>query len=271
MSLTLFSKTWINDYPWLKLAIKSVIKMCKEDVDWTIVCDSGQKNEVEKVVLQAVQESKGVLKYKIVEVLDFWPEAAHIGNGYLSQQWIKMNAHKVMGDGLFWNWDSDVIAIKPFTSRTFIGKSERPIYWFSQFNSLMSGNDRPAHEARIAMMKEVLGLQEIPFEWMRCMPIPMYGAILRNGGNRKEWHKSFDMMRAGDHRFSEFNVIGAFSHMFFPDAYEWRNAEAQGPTWSSGYVEGGVGSGAFQEHGIVCQAWSWGGIPPHIQTFVDNL
>lgn len=267
----LFSKTWVNDYPWLKLAIKTVLKFCKDPVEWTIVGDQGSKQDIEIVVLQAVQESKGALRYKIHEVEEFWPECGYISNKYLAQQWIKMNAHMVMGDGVFWNWDCDVIACKPFSIETFTGKSGRPIYWFSQFNSLMTGPDRPAHEARMSMMKEVLGLPEVSIEWMRCMPIALHGSILRNGSSRLEWKKSFEMMKVGDPRFSEFNVIGQFAHLYFPDAYEWRNAETSGPTWSSGYVEGGKGSGFIQEHACVMQGWSWNGVPPHIQEFVDSL
>lgn len=269
--IKLFTKTWVNDYPWLKLAIKSVIKLCKEPVEWTIIGDQGSRQAIEIVVMQAVQETKGALRYKIHEVEEFWPECAYIHNKYLAQQWIKMNAHMVMGDSLFWNWDSDVIACKRFSSETFTGKNGRPVYWFSQFNSIMNGADAPAHQARMAMMKQVLGLPEISFEWMRCMPIALYGQILRNGSSRIEWKRSFDMMKAGDSRFSEFNIIGQFSQIYFPDAYEWKNAEASGPTWSGGYVEGGVGSGAFQEHACIAQGWSWAGVPPHIDAFVNAL
>lgn len=102
-------------------------------------------------------------------------------------------------------------------------------------------------------------------------PYPMYGEILKNGAMRREWDRSFQMMRNGDGRFSEFNVIGQFSHLYFPDAYEWKNAEANGPTWSGGYVPGGEGSGAFQEHASIAQCWSWGAIPNHVKEFVDNL
>lgn len=269
--LNLFTKTWVNDYPWLKLAMISVSKLCTEEIRWTIVGDKDSRPDLGAVITQAGQASGRQIGTRICEVQEYWPECAGISNAYLAQQWIKMNAHRIMEDKLFLNWDSDVIAVRSFSSESFNGKSGRPIYWFSQFNSIMSGSDRPAHEARISMMKEVLGLNEISFEWMRCMPVPMYGQILKNGSERKEWKKSFDMMKAGDHRFSEFNVIGQFSHLFFPDAYEWRNAEASGPTWSTGYVEGGSGSGTFQEHGIVAQGWSWGGIPPHIQEFVSKL
>lgn len=276
--MKLFSKTWRNDYAWLKLAMKSVLKLSTEPIDWTIVGDEGSKDDLEKIVLQALQETKfseskghGIFSYKTAEALKYWPEIASISNGYLAQQWVKMMAHRVMGNSQFWNWDSDVIAIKPFSSQTFMGKSGRPIHWFSQFNSLMNGSDRPAHEARIQMMREVFHMEHIAHEWMRCMPIPMHGEILSHAAQSPEWSRSFDMMKRGDHRFSEFNVIGQFAHLYFPDTFEWKNAESSGPTWSGGYVQGGVGSGQFQEHAIVAQGWSWGGIPQHIESFVNNL
>lgn len=280
MSLHLFTKSWINDYPWLKLAMTSVIKLCKEDIHWTVVGDRGSKQDIEKVVVQAMQGGGKEVSVKMIEAQELWPEADAIGNGYLNQQWIKMNSHMAMGDGLFFNWDSDVIATKPFSSQNFIGKSGKPVYWISQFNSIMNGADRPAHEGRIALMKEVFGLNalpkeymtgEVPFEYMRCMPSPLYGGLLRACSSKVEWARSFNMLKTGDHRFSEFNVIGRAFHTLFPEAFEWRNAEADGPTHSGGYVEGGVGSGQFQAHAIVAQGWSWGGVPPHIQKFVDEL
>lgn len=280
MSLHLFSKTWLNDYPWLKLAMTSVIKLCQEDIFWTIVGDPGSKQEIEKVVVQAMQGGKKEIAVRIMEYQEVWPEASSIGNGYLSQQWIKMNSHMAMGDGLYWNWDSDVIATKPFSSQTFTGKSGKPIYWISQFNSIMNGADRPAHEGRIALMKEIFGLNaipsnymksEIPFEYMRCMPVALYGGLLRACSSRVEWNRCFNILRSGDHRFSEFNVIGNAFHTLFPEAFEWRNAESQGPTWSGGYVEGGVGSGQFQDHAMISQCWSWGNVPPHIEKFVNEL
>jgi hypothetical protein len=270
-TLKLFTKTWVNDYPWLKLAMKSVLKLSKDVVDWTIIGDEGSRTDLEAVVHQAVQESKGVLKYRIIEVPELWPEATHIGNGYLSQQWVKMTAHKAIPQGYFLNWDSDVIATKKFSSQDFIGKSGRPVYWFSQFNALMTGADKPAHEQRMQMMREVLQLPLISFEWMRCMPIWLNGQILSHASGQPEWNRAFEMMKRGDHRISEFNIIGQFCHLYYPDAFEWKNAENAGPTWAGGYVEGGRGSGSFQEHAIVAQGWSWGGIPKPISEFVNGL
>lgn len=271
MSLRLFTKSWINDYGWLKQAIKSVLKLSTEPVDWTIVGDQGSGMAIETVVEQAVQEAKASLRFSIHEVQEFWPECSYISNKYLAQQWIKMNAHMAMGDDLFWNWDSDVIAVKPFSSQSFIGKSGRPIYWFSQFNSLMNASDNAAHQNRMAMMKEVMGMPEISFEWMRCMPIAMYGQILRNGSSRIEWKRSFEMMKSGDPRFSEFNVIGQFSHLYFPDAFEWRNAETSGPTWAGGIIDVNAPKAEFQGHALVSQGFSWGGLPNNVEAFVNAL
>lgn len=277
--LRLFSKTYPKDYPWLKLAIKSIIKLSTEPVEWSIVGDSGSRAEVESVVLQAVQETRGALRYHIAEITDHWPECNGM-HGYLSQQWVKMNSHKMMGDGLYWNWDCDVIATKPISSQSFLGKSGKPIYWISQFNSIMNGADAPAHMGRIALIKEIFGMNsipgnymrsEIPFEYMRTMPVPIYGNILKICAERVEWHRSLQVLQSGDHRFSEFNVMGQAFHTLFPEAFEWHNCEAEGGSWGGGYVEGGVGSGCFQEHAIISQCWSYGGIPPHIQNFVDAL
>lgn len=247
----------------------SVIKLCEEDIHWTIVGDNGSKQELEKVAVQAMQATKKEVAVRMVEVQEHWPEASHISNGYLGQQWVKMTAHKVMGDDLYWNWDSDVIAVKPFSSQSFTGKSGRPIYWFSQFNTMLNGPDRGAHEGRMKMMKEILGLPEISFEWMRCMPIPMFGQILKNAEARnKEWSKAFHMMASGDMRMSEFNLMGQFSQMFYPDAFEWRNAESHGPSWGGGWDQGG---NCFQANAITSQSWSYGGIPAHLEKFVLGL
>lgn len=273
MSISLFTKTWRNDLEWLEMAIISVSKLCQESVEWTITTEDEDVGGVWAKInyAKSIVKNTNHIQFRVLSCYEIWPESKQISQGYMRQQWIKMNAHMGMSDGLFWNWDSDVIAIKPFSSATFIGKSGKPILWFSQFNAIMNGSDRPAHESRMAMMREVLDIPRVSFEWMRCMPIPLFGQILRHGSMQPEWGKSFEMLKNGDARFSEFNVLGEFCHLYYPDAFEYRNAEASGPTWSGGYVEGGQGSGSFQEHAFVSQCWSWGAIPEHVKKFVDGL
>ncbi len=43
--MNLFVKTWINDWQWLKQAMLSVQKTCKEDITGLFVLDGGTKAE----------------------------------------------------------------------------------------------------------------------------------------------------------------------------------------------------------------------------------
>lgn len=273
MSLKLFTKSYVNDFGWLKLAIKSVIKLCKEPVEWAIVVEDGESKTFKPFLEQAIQEcGNKPIVIGVTEVSQAFPEAKAIQSGYLRQQWVKMNAHKVMGGDLFWNWDSDVIAIRPFDSNTFKNAHGKPIYWFSQINHLMAGGaDQAAHEGRRHLTEICLDYHHVCFEFMRCMPVPLVGSILAHVSDKAEWEKAYKILVSGDQRFSEFNVMGQYFHLYFPEVFDWRNAENNAPTWSGGYVEGGVGSGAFQEHAIIAQCWSWGGIPAHITEFVNGL
>lgn len=261
--LRLFVKTYPNDFQWLKQAMISVQKMSKEPVEWGICTDDGTSGELEKVLEQVESESKRTLNRKVYRVSELWPEAMMIQNGYLRQQWIKMNSHMLMGDDRFWIWDSDLIAQKPFSSEDLCGFGGKPIYWFSQYNSLMGGGDDNAHRARMSMIKEIYGLPDVAFEWMRCIPIPQIGGILRHGSGTDYWRKSFKMLCASDGRFSEFNVIGQFCHLYFPDAFDWRNTHNYpGKTFS-----GSLGDKNF----IVSQGYSWSGCSQDVANFVRNL
>lgn len=271
--MRLFTKSYSKDFPWLKMAIKSVLKMCQEPIEWHIVVENGEQSLIHPYLAQAIQESgnkKPIIQ--VGEVGQGFPEANAIQSGYLRQQWIKMVSNRVAGNGVYWNWDSDVIAVKPFSSQTFCNKDQKPIYWFSQLNHLIAtgGGDRAAHEQRRALTKMVTNF-EPSFEFMRCMPVPMIGQILQHAATQPDWQRAYQILASGDHRFSEFNVIGQFCQLYYPDAFDWRNAENNGPTWSGGYIEGGQGSGCFQEHAIVAQCWSWGAIPQHVADYVHNL
>lgn len=262
MSLRLFVKTWANDFQWLKQAMISVQKTCKDDVHWGICVDDGTSKEFDKVIAQVGQEScvKSTLR---IEVSELWPEAMKIPNGYLRQQWIKMNSHRVMGDDVFWIWDSDLIAMRPFSKADFCGFGDKPIYWFTQFNAMMGGGDDNVHRIRQQMIKDIYGVPDVPFEWMRCIPIPQIGGILRHASGTSYWNVAYNMLVANDQRFSEFNVIGQFCHQYFPDAFDWRNTHNYpGKTFS-----GPMGDKNF----IVSQGFSWGGMPQNVSDFVKNL
>lgn len=244
MNLRLFSKCWCRDFEWLKLAIETVMKHCQDKVFWTIVVDHGEKAglrlpETDKIIFQ------------VYEIQQHWPEASELGNGYIQQQWVKMNAHRVMGEGFFLNWDSDVMALRDFSVKNFQNPLGKPILWFTPFNDIIPGGDAVVHQARQNYIKSVFNIQEAPFEWMRCMPIWMNSEILRIGSSRREWNIVQSFMRAKEiSGLSEFNLIGQLSHMFFPDAYDYKNTQTSEPTWA-----GPIDS----KTAIIHQGYSWGG------------
>lgn len=263
-NIPLFCKTWKNDYPWLKQAIISVGKTCKVDVHWTIVCDDGEKGECQKVIDQAQQQLGKKFLVALIETSEFWPEASKIQSGYLRQQWIKMTAHRVMGKGLFLYWDSDVIGKRPWDSTDIIGNSGKPIYWMSTLSSMQSDNhdQNRAFNERAVLLREIFSLPYINFEWMRCMPIAMWGDVLFHGEQSAFWRSSFDAMARSDNRMSEFNVIGQFASMHFIDSFEWRN------TLNFPFTFGGP---LDDSRSFVTQSWSWGGCNDQIINFVKAL
>lgn len=243
MNIRLFSKSCGKDFPWLVLAIETVIKHCKNKIFWTIVVDNA-----ERPLLKLPQTDKAV--FQVYEIQEHWPEAASLGSGYIQQQWVKMNAHRVMNGDYFLNWDSDVMALRAFSIGDFQNVMGKPILWFTPFNDIINGDHILVHQMRQAYIKNVFNIPEAPFEWMRCMPIWMNGEILRIGETRREWRLVKDMMMANQvDGLSEFNLIGQLSNTFFPDAYDYKNTNNSPPTWA-----GPLDSTTA----IVGQCWSWG-------------
>lgn len=270
MSLRLVTKSYSKDLPWLDLSIKSVLHFCAEPIEWHIIVDDPDLYDLSQLVDNAVKKSyREDVKFFHYGMNRDWPEAASMG-GYYGQQFTKMHLHRRI-EGVFWSIDSDVIAQRPFTHKDLVGPTGKQIMWFSQFNSLMGGADDAAHRARQEVIKQVFHIPEAPHEWMRAMPIPMQSEILRCGSSRQEWADSINMMNNSNPGFSEFNIIGEFSHQYFPDSYEWRNAEIAGPTWAGGYVQGGYGSGRHDGISIFTQSWSYGGISDEMKNWVNSL
>ena len=277
--MKLFTKTYIKDLEWVNLAIRTVGLFCKQEVSWTIVIEDANLSQLKDGAMMAASKGRegsgpGSMQFDFRGIQEMWPESMTIPNGYLRQQWIKMNAHKVMGNDFFMNWDSDVIAVRKFSELDFRGKSGRPIHWFSDYNHMIINEPEQtalaAYHARRALAGRIYGWP-ISFEWMRCMPMPCFGEILRCGAETPYWAKMFELCKAATPGFSEFNFMGEFAHKFFPDAFEWRNAEISGPTWSTGYVLKDAETLEFQPHGIVSQGWSYGGIPDVLRKWMDSI
>jgi hypothetical protein len=256
MKLQLFTKTYRNDFEWIRNAIRSVLNhSCDTKTNWHIICEDDEKAELEQIVQQQKNEAMEFYPMDIYVVgrSQYWGDTAGMP-GYLAQQWIKMNAHRVITSGYILNWDSDVIAKKPFSHFSFCG-ADKPILYFTPFNHLITGGDVNIHNQRRFLMKEIFQMPEIAFEWMRGMPLWTHSEILRVGSERREWKMFYEKLKANAPGVSEFNIIGQLSNLYFPDAYEYRNTQNY-KTWS----------GAFSDaEAITVQSWSYGGITQEAQ------
>ncbi len=277
-----FTKTWRNDLVWLAVAIRSVQKYCREPVvDWTIVCDDGERPLVAKMLAETIgptpQGKRGpMMQFTVHEVREHWPECAQIPRGYEVQQWVKMNAHRVLGSVLHWHYDSDVLCIREFSRADFIGPSGRPIYWITPLEQIVDAVNQPVYQQRAEVLKQIFGLPDMAFEWARCLPLPASGEILRQGSLQREWRTFFDLCVASDRSISEFNVMGLYANLHFPDAYEWRNTQHHACTWMSHpgneplHLDGWKAAMANTKAQFF-QGWSWGGMPPGVVQWAAGL
>jgi len=251
LDLQLFTKTCRKDLEWFKLCVRSIFSNLRyTSLEWVIVCDQGEKDEINKLMVGESIQFIGHEKIRVIEIQELWGDCMHIQNGYFRQQWVKMNAHRAFPKGYILNWDSDTIALKQFSATDFkhLGK---PILYFTPFNDLMTGRDRTVHEGRRRFVCRIFEMKEVAFEWMRNMPIWSNAEILRVGAERPEWGRFRYALETNAEGISEFNIIGELTHQFFPDAYEFRNT--QSGNWQ-------FWTGPLDSSAITHQAWSGGGI-----------
>lgn len=260
--MKLLTKTYDRDFEWVKLAIISVLKNYQgTDLEWTFITDNGTSSKLKDYISNASGIAKVPLRYTVHETRELWADLDVISNGYLKQQLVKMHANRVMGNSIFWNWDSDVISTKKFTQADYVGSNGKQIYWYTPFNSIIEGGDRDVHQGRINFMNEIFNMNHVSYEWMRCMPSPMNGDVLYHGSKTSFWAACLNKAKNGDMRLSEFNIIGQFCHLFFLGSFDWRNT-LEYPKTFSGPLNGDY---------LVSQEWSWGGVSQSASDFVMRM
>jgi len=236
--MKLFTKTCKKDFEFLSLAIKTAIYRCDDEIFWTFICDTKEHELLLSIINSAIQKTKKQFNYRIFEVQEYWSDGLAISDGYLIQQWVKMNAHRVMKDswgGYFMNWDSDVIALRSFSENCFKGLTGKPIFYMTPFNHLIKHFSKVGpKESMVCMierqhfLKKVMNLKDVPFELMRTAPQCMHSEILEFGSTRPEWNNvRTTLINKQGAGMSEFCIIGIISQLFFPYLYEWRHTEKE--------------------------------------------
>lgn len=259
MSLTFITKTYVHDVPWLQLSIKTVLRFCRCPFEWHIIADSTAYDPTHHAIDEEMKlRSRDDAIFKVYLTKEIWPECLKMSSGYHAQQWVKMTAHRVIGTSTAWNIDSDVCFMRDF-SEVDLSPSSKPILWISHYNDIWSQQYDNAFRVRREFQKQLFKIPEITMEFMRCMPIILNGGLLAQGESTSIWKRSYDAIMASNHAFSEFNVIGQFALLYFPDLFDWRNAELEGPTFGGGTTP------------LISQKWSYGGIDDAYRLHIATL
>lgn len=197
----IFIKTYGGDFEWLKYCLRSIQKYCTGFNKIILVCDEGDKNALEQF---------GLTREDVHYIpLEF--------NGYLFQQWVKLNAHTYSDADYIMFVDSDCVFTKPTTPNDFI-KSGKPMILKTPYETI----------PEVIFWKELTELtlkEEVEFEYMRRLPLLYRRDTIENCLNHvNQFHeqglKTF-ISRQPNHEFSEFNLLGAYAEKYEGDKYKF--------------------------------------------------
>ena len=231
MSTSIFIKTWKKDIPWLNYCLRSIEKY-GTGFDEIVIA-------IEKSCTSMVNDL-GIAR--VVEV-DVWR------NGYIQQQWVKLNAASYVKSDHVLFVDSDNVFYKPFTPESFM-RDGKPILLKTRYSDLGDSPVAVVAQKWKGITESFVGFNT-EWEFMRRLPFPVLSSTLNNILDFiPDLHKRLSLIR--DSSFSEFNVIGAFisekepENYFITNTLEWMPEE-------------------YAHH-----FWSWGGITQEVQGIIDE-
>lgn len=203
MGTSIFIKTWKNDLEWLKYCLQAIRKYCSGFDEIVIAADAG-----------CVDEVRAFCGNARVESVEEW------ANGYIQQQWFKLNADKYVNSEYILFVDSDTIFHTHVTPETFF-RDSNPVFLRTRYADL--GDSRVARLAQKwrGITESYVGWDVI-WEYMRRIPIIVRSSTLNK--IREMMPDLEQRLRSIDkHQFSEFNVIGAFIDKNESDKYFMTN------------------------------------------------
>lgn len=197
----IFIKTYGGDFEWLKYCLRSIQKFCTGFNEIILVCDEADKGGLEEF---------GLTRERVEYVpLEF--------NGYLFQQWIKLNAHSYSESDYILFVDSDCVFTKPTTPNDFI-KSGKPMILKTPYETI----------PEVRFWKELTELtlkEKVEFEYMRRLPLLYRRDTLENCQKHvNELHEGgikYFISQRPAHEFTEFNLIGAYAEKYEGDKYKF--------------------------------------------------
>jgi len=193
VNVDIFIRTYEKDLEWLKYALKSIRLHV-----------TGYRNIVITIPDESLIAKSS--DYVVIQVED-------LKDGYLGQQFTKMNAHLYTDADAVVFWDSDVMACEPVDiSEWFVG--DKPIVYKTLYASI---------EAPWKPITEKAVRFSVEWEYMRRMPLVYFTDTIAASSNWIENKHRVTLrkyLNSQPYRtFSEFNAIGAYAEKFESDRY----------------------------------------------------
>lgn len=226
MATDIFIKTWSGDIKWLGYCLESIWKYASGIGEVIIAADVSCINDVYLLAGDAI----------VMPVPDW-------RNGYIQQQWVKINAdqHTAADQILF--VDSDCVFHSQFSPESFM-RDGKPILMKTRYGNLGGA------EVWKKITEKLCGWT-VEFEYMRRLPWMYRSESLKN--LRAAYPDLESHLRSmKDRSFSEFNVLGAFIDRFESDKYFVTDTEEWAP------------------ESVAKQYWSWGGISREIKREIEG-
>jgi len=226
--ISLFIKSYEKDYKWLKHCLYSIKKFVTGYDEVFLIIED--KNDFDMLMCWELP-SRIRIRFE-----------RKIGDGYIFQQYIKMNAHRYIDAEKILYLDSDCIFTKATDLSLLSGKPEM---LYTPYD--MVGDAICWKECTEKVMK-----QPIEYEFMRRNGLIYYRSTLVN------FEKFIGDLKSilNESRFSEFNALRAFAFIHENNKYKWIDTTKD----------------KFGE-ALVEQMWSWGNIEDYqhiIQKIYDN-
>ena len=199
MNVDIFIRTYEKDLEWLKYALKSIRLHV-----------TGYRN-----IVITIPDERLIAKssdYVVIQVED-------LKDGYLGQQFTKMNAHLYTDADAVVFWDSDVMACEPVDVSEWFYNG-KPIVYKTSYNSI----DTPWKP----ITEKVVGFS-VEWEYMRRMPLVYFTDTIAASSKWIENKHKVTLrkyLNSQPYRtFSEFNAIGAYAEKFEGHRYEFIDTE----------------------------------------------
>ncbi len=227
MSSSIFIKTWDGDLEWLQYCLKSIKKYV---------------TGFDEIVIAADNSCFGKVKALVTEDVKVYP-VVNWDNGYIQQQWVKINADMYCESEYILFVDSDCVFHTPCTPESFM-RDGKAILLKTEYGNLGGG------EVWQSVTSAAVGWG-VDYEYMRRLPAMYRSDSLSNF--RDMFPKLYGYLRGvTDKNYSEFNAIGAFIDRFEQPKY---------------YVSD---TKVWMQPTVARQFWSWGGITPEVLTEIEG-